>query len=170
MTAAADFRPLTSILYRAVSAAPGARDWAAVRRCYHPEARLVRTGLKPDGTRFAKVMSLDAYIGNVEGLLKDVRFSEVEIGHEAEVFGNAARLTSIYAFTWESATERREGRGVNYFTLVFEDGRWQVISIVWDTERPGNVLPALRLGSTSTHCVRHCRMVSPTPCQQVRNV
>ena len=57
---------MTATLYRAVSAAPGERDWAAVRRIYHPEARLVRTGLDPDGKPFAKVMSLDAYIENVE--------------------------------------------------------------------------------------------------------
>ena len=132
---------MTAALYGAVSAAPGERDWASVRRCYHAEARLVRTGLNPDGSRFAKVMSLDAYIENVEQLLEGVRFSEVEIAHDAEVFGNVARLTSVYAFTWESPNERREGRGVNYFTLVFENGRWQVMSIVWDTERPGNVLP-----------------------------
>jgi hypothetical protein len=140
-----DFRDITATLYRAVSAAPGERDWAAVRRIYHPEARLVRTGLDADGSPFAKVMSLDAYVENVEQLLRDVRFTEVEIGHEAEVFGNVARLTSVYEFTWESPAERRKGRGVNYFTLIREEGRWQVMSIVWDTERAGNDLP-LRAG------------------------
>jgi hypothetical protein len=139
--AEADFRELTATLYRAVSAAAGERDWDAVRRCYHPEARLVRTGLDAGGRPFARVMSLDAYIEDVEALLKDVRFAEIEIGHEAEVFGNVARLTSVYEFTWESPEGRREGRGVNYFTLVSENGRWQVMSIVWDTERPGNALP-----------------------------
>jgi hypothetical protein len=138
-----DFREMTATLYRAVSAPPGERDWAAVRRWYHPEARLVRTGLDDDGKPFVRVMSLDAYIENVEVLLKGVRFSEVEIGQEAEVFGNVARLTSLYAFTRQSAEGRREGRGVNYFTLVSENGRWRVMSIVWDTERPGNVLPSL---------------------------
>lgn len=138
-----DFRELTATLYRAVSAAPGERDWAAVRRVYHPEARLVRTGLDAAGNPFAKVMSLDAYIENVEGLLEEVRFSEIEIGQEAFVFGNVARLTSVYEFTWDSKTESRRGRGVNFFTLVREDGRWRVMSIVWDTERPGNVLPEL---------------------------
>lgn len=137
----ADFRDMTATLYRAVSAAPGGRDWAAVRRIYHPEARLVRTGLNPDGSPFAKVMSLDAYIENVEQLLKDVRFTETEIGHEAEAFGNVARLTSVYEFTWDSQVERRSGRGINYFTLIRENGRWQVMSIVWDTERSGNALP-----------------------------
>jgi hypothetical protein len=138
-----DFREMTATLYRAVSAQPGGRDWAAVRRVYHPEARLVRTGLDADGKPFAKIMSLDAYIENVEEILKDVRFTEVEIGQEAVVFGNVARLTSLYEFTWDSKTECRRGRGVNFFTLVREDGQWRVMSIVWDTERPGNVLPKL---------------------------
>ena len=132
---------MTATLYRAVSAAPGERDWAAVRRIYHPEARLVRTGIGSDGKPFAKVMSLDAYIENVEALLKHVRFSEIETGQDACIFGNVARLTSVYAFNWESPSERRKGRGVNFFTLVREDGRWRVMSIVWDTERPGNELP-----------------------------
>ncbi len=137
----AEFREMTATLYRAVSAAPGERDWAAVRRIYHPEARLVRTGLGPDGKPFAKVMSLDAYIENVEALLTDVRFSEIETGQDAFIFGNVARLTSVYEFNWESPTERRKGRGVNFFTLIREDERWRVMSIVWDTERPGNELP-----------------------------
>ena len=141
--AAPDFRDMIATLYRAVSAAPGKRDWAAVRRLYHPEARLVRTGINPDGTRFARVMALDAYIENVEGLLKDVQFTEVEISHEAVVFGNVARVTSIYEFTWRSATETREGRGVNFFTLIHDIERWQIMSIVWDTERPGVALPAV---------------------------
>jgi Domain of unknown function (DUF4440) len=141
VSAEPDFREMTAALYRAVSAAPGERDWPAVRSIYHPEARLVRTGLDADGSRFAKVMSLDAYIENVEQLLEGVRFSEVEIGHEGEVFGNVARLTSVYEFSWSSRTEQRKGRGVNYFTLVRVGERWKVMSIVWDTERPGNFLP-----------------------------
>jgi len=132
---------MTETLYRAVSASPGARDWAAGRRIYHPEARLVLTGLNPDGSPFATVMSLDAYIENVEQLLHDVRFSEIEIGHEAAVFGNVARLTSVYEFTWDAPEKHRKGRGVNFFTLVRENGNWRVMSIVLDTERPGNVLP-----------------------------
>ena len=98
----AEFRELTATLYQAVSAAPGERDWDAVRRIYHPEARLVRTGVDPGGSPFAKVMSLDAYLENIEALLAEIRFSEVEIGHEACIYGNVARITSVYEFTWES--------------------------------------------------------------------
>lgn len=136
-----DFREMTWALYSAVSAEPGQRNWDAVRQHYHPEARLVRTGINPDGTHFARVMTLDAYIENVEALLKDVQFTEVELSHEAVVFGNVARLTSVYEFTWKSATEARQGRGVNFFTVIRDDGRWRIMSIVWDNERAGLALP-----------------------------
>jgi hypothetical protein len=137
---------MTDALYRAVSAAPGQRDWEAVRRHYHPEARLVRTGVNPDGSSFLRVFSLDAYIQNAEELLKDVRFSEVEISQEAVVFGNVARLTSVYEYTWRSVAETRQGRGVNFFTLVNDGGQWRIMSIVWDNERPGLTLPRELVG------------------------
>ena len=39
------------------------------------------------------------------------------------------------------ASETRRGRGVNFFTLVHENGQWRIMSIVWDNERPGLSLP-----------------------------
>jgi Domain of unknown function (DUF4440) len=132
-----DFRDMTRALYRAVSAPAGQRDWDAVRHYYHPDARLVRTGVEPDGKPFARVMSLPQFIDNIETLLHEVRFSEVEISQEAVVFGNVARLTSIYEYTWQSSSESRRGRGVNFFTLVSQDGHWRIMSIVWDNERSG---------------------------------
>lgn len=142
MTTPADFKGMTEALYRVVSASPGDRDWESIRHYYHPDARLVRTGLNPDGSAFALVMSLDAYIENVNSLLAEVQFSEVELTHEAIVFGNVARLTSVYEFTRRSAAGVQRGRGVNFFTLIQQDGRWLIMSIVWDNERPGLSLPA----------------------------
>jgi Domain of unknown function (DUF4440) len=141
MTTRADFRDMTRALYEVVSAPSGQRDWDSIRRYYHPDARLVRTGLNPDGSPFALAMSLDQYIANVETLLKEIRFSEVELVHEAVVFGNVARLSSVYEFTRQTASETLKGRGVNFFTLIYMDGRWLIMSIVWDNERPGLSLP-----------------------------
>ena len=137
-----DFREMTRALYAVVSAPPGQRDWNGIRRYYHPEARLVRTGVNPDGSPFARVFSLDAYIENVAQLISgDTSFSEVEVAHESIVFGNVARLSSVYEFTWQSPTETRRGRGVNFFTLIHDAGEWRIMSIVWDNERPGLALP-----------------------------
>lgn len=144
-----DFRAITTALYNVVSAPPGARDWESVRHYYHPEARLVRTGINADGSPFALVMSFDAYVENVETLLSDTRFSEVEMAHEAIVFGNVARLTSVYEYTRETAGISQRGRGVNFFTLINSEGAWRIMSIVWDNERPGLALPPLLLSNSS---------------------
>jgi hypothetical protein len=141
MSTPTDFRDMTCALYAVVSAPPGRRDWASIAHYYHPDARLVRTGVNPDGSPFALVMSFDAYVQNVETLLKEIRFSEVELAHEAVLFGNVARLTSVYEYTRETSTGAHKGRGVNFFTLICQDGRWRIMSIVWDNERPGLSLP-----------------------------
>lgn len=137
MTDKLDFRDMTRELYRVVSAPAGQRDWNAVRPYYHPQARLVRTGVNPDGSSFARVMSLGEYIENVEGLLQGAQFSEVEVAHEAVVFGNVARVTSVYEYAWKAPAGSRDGRGVNFFTLVTDGERWRIMSIVWDNERAG---------------------------------
>ena len=141
IVARTDFRELTRALYEVVSAPPEQRNWDAIRHYYHPEARLVRTGLNPDGTPFVSVFTLNAYIENVRQMLDGVRFSEVEVSQESVVFGNVARLTSVYEYTRQSAQETVRGRGVNFFTLVHDAGQWRVMSIVWDNERPGLSLP-----------------------------
>ena len=141
MTARTDFRDVTAALYRVVSAPAAERDWESIRHHYHPDARLVRTGVDPDGSPFALVMSFDEYVENVGKLLRQMRFSEVELAHEAIVFGNVARVTSVYEFTRETANGTQRGRGVNFFTFIQQDGRWKIMSIVWDNERPGLSLP-----------------------------
>lgn len=140
-TAPTDFREMTRALYAVVSAAPGKRDWEHIRHYYHPDARLVRTGLDAAGAPFAKVMSFDEYAANVETLLQEVSFSEIELTHEALIFGNVARLTSVYEFTWKSSAQTRQGRGVNFFTVILDGGHWKIMSIVWDNERAGLTLP-----------------------------
>ncbi len=71
----ADFDPqaITRRLYAAVSGPPGTRNLAAVADLFHPEARLVRTGVAAGGTPEQTVMSFDAYRDNVEQLLAGAR-------------------------------------------------------------------------------------------------
>ncbi len=130
-----DFCDVTAALYGVVSAPAGKRDWESIRHWYHPDARLVRTGVDEHGQAFARVMSFDDYVENAEELLRDVIFSERETSHEVRFFGNVAQLASSYEFTWESGQESRQGRGMNFFTIVFDGTHWKIMSIVWDNER-----------------------------------
>lgn len=63
------------------------------------------------------------------------------------MFGNVARLTSVYEFTRETSAGTQRGRGVNFFTLIQQEGSWRIMSIVWDNERPGLELPETLVGT-----------------------
>lgn len=132
-----EFRDITRRLYEVVSQPAGERDWDSVRHFYHPRATMVRTGMGDDGRPFVLAMSLDEYIDNATALLEDVEFSEVEVSQEATVFGNVARVASIYEFEYRSGEDVRRGRGVNFFNFVNEGAGWKIMNIVWDNERDG---------------------------------
>ena len=140
-----EFRTLTRRLYEVVSAPPGERDWEGIRELYHPRATLVRTGVDDQGQAFVLAMTFDEYVANVTRLLRDIEFSETEIHQEVTVFGNVARLASVYEYRSRSVDGRRRGRGVNFFNLVNEGQGWKIMNIVWHNERPGTSLAAAGL-------------------------
>ena len=132
-----DFKPILHEVYAMLSGPPGPRDYDRVRHFYHPDARLIRTGMTETGEPFAQVMSIDDHARDVNKLLAETAFVEEEIGHEAEVFGSVARVTSIYRYCFGEGENAREGRGVNLYNFYFDGETWKAISCVWANEREG---------------------------------
>lgn len=128
--------------YAMLSGPPGPRAYDLVKHHYHPRATMVRTGVDEKGEPFATVMSVDDHHADVNRKFVDTAFLEEEIDHQCEVFGNIARVRSVYRSVYGSGPSAREGRGVNFYNLVREDGAWKIMSIVWDNERPGLALGA----------------------------
>ncbi len=133
---------ITRRIYAVISGPNDERDWESIRELYHPRATLVRTGVDDKGEPFVLAMSFDEYLADVAGKLAGIEFAETEISLEISVFGNVARLASVYAFTATSATGTKRGCGVNFFNLVNEGDGWKVMNIVWDNERDGLSLAA----------------------------
>ena len=123
--------------YAMLSGPPGPRAYDAMKHHYHPSARLARTGVDEGGRPFAAVMSVDEHHADVDKKFADAAFLEEEIDHRCEVFGNIARVRSVYRSVYGSPPDAREGRGVNFYNLIREDGRWKIMSVVWDNERAG---------------------------------
>lgn len=123
--------------YAMLSGPAGPRDYGRVKHYFHPAARLVRTGIGPDGEPFTTVMSVDDHHADVDEKLAKLDFLEEELEHDCEIFGNVARVRSVYRSVYGSGGEARENRGVNFFNLVRENGEWKIISVVWDNERDG---------------------------------
>lgn len=140
-----EFLAMTRRLYEVVSAPPGKRDWESIRALYHPRATMVRTGVDDAGRPFVLAMTFDEYIANATELLDSTAFSESEVCQDVTIFGNVARLASVYEYTSESPDLKRQGRGVNFFNLVNEGHGWKIMNIVWDNERDGTSLSAAGL-------------------------
>ena len=67
-------------------------------------------------------------------------FVEEQIAIDLEVYGDIAQAFSTYQkHVWES--DEIQGRGINSFSLVRNDGRWWIASVAWDEEVGAGPVP-----------------------------
>lgn len=136
-----DSRAITQALYRVISQPAGTRDWESLRPLYHPRATMTRTGVAIESMPSDQCMSFEEYLESAEFNLADAEFREVETGHHCEQFGAVAQVRSTYETVYRAGDTEIRARGVNFLILAMMDGRWQIIAIAWDNERPGLRLP-----------------------------
>jgi hypothetical protein len=133
-------------IYRLLSGAAGeARDWQRFRGCFTRDGRMMPLRAR-DGSFAPESLAVDDYIASRTPVLVAMDFYEDEIACRVDVFGDMAHVLSSYR------ARRSPGgppfmRGVNSIQLMRQDGRWLIASVIWDTERPDNPLPASLLGS-----------------------
>lgn len=125
-------------MYAMISGPAGPRDWSRQTEVFHPDARQVRTGVHADGTPWRESFGLADYAANADALLAGMDFYEVETARELRVFGNIAHAWSCYEARRAPDDAEPERRGINSIQLLREaGGRWRIVHMVWDNERPG---------------------------------
>ncbi|MEL6443527.1 MAG: hypothetical protein AAF089_14120 [Bacteroidota bacterium] len=147
---AADTASLDSIiaaLYDVISGPAGEeRDWDRMRALFLPEAQLIPTAHRPDGSYVHRVMSVDGYIENSGPWMLENGFFEVEVARQTEQFGATTHVWSTY-----EGRMTPEGevvlRGVNSIQALWDGTRWWIVNVFWSPEHPGNELPAAYLPS-----------------------
>jgi hypothetical protein len=151
---AADPRDVASLdaivaaLYASISGPKDApRDFDRLRTLFAPNARLIPTGVAPDGTTRIRTWTVEEYITAAGPGLMANGFFEREIGRATTSYGNVWHIMSAYDSrnTLESPPF---ARGVNSIQLFKGSDRWYVVTIFWDSERPGNPIPAELLKRT----------------------
>jgi hypothetical protein len=124
-------------LYAAVGWGPGrAPDWETFRACCHGQAVLV-----PMGTGTASPIPLETFIAGMEEQRTSgavTTLGEEEIGHSVEGYGNLAGVRSSFVATVDGAARR----GVTFAHIVREEGRWVILTAIWENEREDAPLPA----------------------------
>ena len=138
---------IVAAVYDVISGPAGqARDWDRWRSLFMEGARLIPVGRNQDGSVRHRVISPEEYATGSGPVLERDGFFEQEIGRTQESFGQIAHLFSTYESRRTPDDAEPFARGINSFQLFNDGTRWWVVSIMWDSERPGNPIPARYIG------------------------
>lgn len=135
---------IVKALYDVISGPAGqARNWDRFRSLLVPNARLMPTGPRQGGGASVGMWSADDYVKRAGPSLERGGFFEVEIHRVTETYGNVTHAFSTYeSRRTADPNEKPFARGINSIQLLRDGDRWWVVSIFWDSERPGNEIPA----------------------------
>jgi hypothetical protein len=128
--------------YATISGPAGTRDWSRERDIFHPQARLMRTGVDEAGKPWIRVMTLDDYIADTAPFFAANDFHEIEVARRVDRFGNWAHARSVYEARRSPDDPELLKRGVNSIQLFHDGERWSVVSVLWDNEREGVDVPS----------------------------
>ncbi|MFY9550676.1 MAG: hypothetical protein WAU32_05945 [Thermoanaerobaculia bacterium] len=135
-------------LYASVSHGPDAEpDWKRMREIFLPVGQLIPPK-RPQEDRFT-VLDVDGFQERVrkgaaaaKAKGEPTAFYEKEVARKTDCFGNVCQVFSTYEARRDPSDAKPFVSGINSIQLVKDESGWHVASVVWDTERPDNPIPA----------------------------
>ena len=138
---------IISAAYDVISGQAGEpRNWNRLRSLFAPGARLIPTSKEagvqlPDGET-PPGFDVEGYIGRVSSFFEKNGFIETEISRRTEQFGQIAHAFSTYESRHNADDAQPFMRGINSIQLFHDGNRWWIITIFWQHEHPGSMIPA----------------------------
>lgn len=130
-------------LYEVISGPAGEkRNWDRMRTLFIPEARMIATGKRPEGTLVKRVMTVEDYIAGSGPRLEKDGFFEKEISRRTEQFGNIVHVFSTYESRRKAEEEKPFMRGINSIQLWNDGTRWWIVTVFWQSETPETPIPS----------------------------
>jgi hypothetical protein len=137
---------IVAALYDVISGPAGqARNWDRFRSLFIAGARLIPTGVGPDGKSRIRTMTPDEYATATGARLEQSGFFEKEVARTGETFGSITHAFSTYESRHSASDEKPFARGINSIQLYNDGTRWWVVTVYWDSERAGNPIPQVYL-------------------------
>jgi hypothetical protein len=139
-----DVKTLDSIIaasYEALSGPVGKpRQWARYLSLLDPQARLVSTSVDA-ATGQPKIVrwNREEYAAAANEYLVKTGFVDRKLGCVTNQYGNVATVRCGFEGLEQSKLVER---GAAIYQIYNDGNRWWITSVVWDQERPGNLLPA----------------------------
>jgi len=133
---------IVAALYEVISGPAGQpRDWDRFRGLFAAGARLVPAAPRRDGSA-PVALSPDDYVTRTNDTFMKSGFFEREVSRKADGFGTVLHVFSTYESRRAAADEKPFARGINSIQLMQHGGRWWIVTVMWDQERPDNPIPA----------------------------
>jgi len=138
---------IIAALYGSISGPAGApRAGDRFRSLFAPDGKLVpSSAAAPGGYLY---WTPDEYWSRSADRLAEIGFTEREVSRITESFGSITHVFSTYA-SYRGDREDPDtpfARGINSIQLLRADGRYWIMTVFWDSERPDNPIPARYLG------------------------
>jgi hypothetical protein len=139
---------IVAALYASVSHGPDAEpDWERMRGLFLQVGMLIPPK-RPNQDLFT-VIDVDGFQNLVRKAIATAKqkgdptsFYESEAARRTDCFGNICQIFSTYESRRAPSDPKPFVRGINSIQLVHDEQGWWVASIIWDTERPDNPIPA----------------------------
>jgi len=131
---------IVSNLYQSISGVLAGKDWNRLRALCKPDARLISVAANTSGQSVYRNFSLTEFIEAAQESAM-VSFYEKETGRTLEQFGNIAQVMSAYE-SREQVNGPVIASGINSIQLVYDNNRWWVVNILWDSASANNPIPA----------------------------
>ena len=132
---------ILTALYETVSGPKGQpRDLDRLRSLFAPGARLIPVLSKEGKPAEARVLDIEAFLAIATPAFNRDGFFEREVARKVDHFGHIAQVFSTYEAR-RAHDEPPFVRGINSIQLFHDGARWWVLTISWDTERPGTPIP-----------------------------
>ena len=110
------------------------RDWERYRTLFADGARLMPVVAVPGQKPHARQLTLADYIRRVEPIFAVENFWERETSRQTEILGRVAHVLSRYESLRDPTGPPFE-HGANSMQLFYDDSRWWIVSIMWNTSR-----------------------------------
>jgi hypothetical protein len=138
---------IVNALYDVISGPKGqARDWDRFRSLFIPDARLIP--VRPDAnthTADAVILTLDDYIARSGPVMLAGGFYEHgKIDRYAEM-GRSAEVWSTYESRHAKEDDKPFARGMNHIQLIWDNNRYWIVEVLWETETPTNPITVKHL-------------------------
>lgn len=122
-------------LYDVLSGPAGQpRDWDRYRSLFMEDARSIVIVAVPGEKPRARQLTVEDYIRRVEPIFAVEDFWERETSRQTETFGRVAHVLSRYESLRDPNAQPFE-HGANSMQLFYDDSRWWVVSVMWNTSR-----------------------------------